>query len=109
MSQLDKSMGSVSSLAVWFSNFQSYGPDAPVFQRQQDTVVSADGVFTLHVPVGAVYTISTIKNGPSKGAYVPPASVPFFPLPYSDDFQKSNISQEAAMLSDQIGAFEVSD
>ena len=94
-------------LAVWYSNFEDYTPSAALFARQADIVPAADGTFSLAVPVGAFYTVSTILDGPTKGAHVPPPSVPQFPLPYNDDFQGYATSQEPRWLSDQIGAFEM--
>ena len=105
---LDESMGSVTVLAVWYSNFENYTQDAPIFTRQADIHLSADRTFSLNVPVGSYYTVSTITKGPRKGAHAPPpASVPQFPLPYSDNFNGYSDSQEAAFWSDQIGAFEI--
>lgn len=51
----------VSSLAVWYSNFQNYTADAPVFQRMPDLPVSSDGTFSVTIAVGAVFTLTTIK------------------------------------------------
>ena len=54
-----------------------------MFQRQADVAVGADRSFTLHVPVGAMYTVTTITKGPAKGVGPPiPASDPMFPLPH---------------------------
>lgn len=104
--QLAESMGDVKALAVWFSNFQNESQG--IFQRLSDVNVSSNRTFMLHIPVGAMYTISTITSGPRKGSHgTPPASEPSFPLPYSDNFQGVEDSQEAKYFTDQIGAFEV--
>lgn len=58
-----ENFGSVSSLAVWYSNFENYTANAPMFQRMPDISIGADGTFSVSVPVGAFYTISTIKVG----------------------------------------------
>ena len=104
--KLAENMGNATTLAVWFSNFQNASQG--IFVRQQDVHVGADRTFSLHVPVGAMYTVSTILSGPTKGSHgaVPP-STPAFPLPYADDFSEVRDSQEAQYFADQIGAFEV--
>ena len=101
-------MPSTTSLAYWYSNFQNYSQDAPLFQRQPDLTVGSDGTFTVSVPVGAMITLSTIKTGPTKGDHgPPPASLPQVPLPWIDNFDDYTDSQEARWWSDQIGAFEI--
>ncbi|EDQ89733.1 uncharacterized protein MONBRDRAFT_480, partial [Monosiga brevicollis MX1] len=106
--QLAANMNAPETLAVWYSNFENYTDDAPIFERQADVAVGSDGTFQLHVPIGAMYTISTIKNGPQKGSHgTPPASQPAMPLPIKDSFNAYPESQEARWWSDQIGAFEV--
>ncbi len=86
---LAASMGSVSKLAVWYSNFENYTSDAPMFNRLPDITVGADRSFTLKVPVGSFYTVSTILSGPKKGDLGPsPVSMPRFPLPHIDNFDK---------------------
>jgi galactosylceramidase len=106
MFQLASTMGRPARLAVWYSNFENYTADAPLFSRLSDIIPAADGSFTVFVPVGSFFTISTILNGPTKGNTSQPASEPF-PMPYSDDFLGYTESQEARWLSDQIGAFEI--
>lgn len=84
--KLASSMQAPSTLAVWFSNFQDYSDSPELMVRKPDITVGSDGTFSLNVPVGSFFTVSTIKNGPTKGIPSPPKSVPQFPLPYSDDF-----------------------
>lgn len=105
---LAKSMGHQGqALAVWYSNFENYTADAPMFQRLADVTPDASGSFTLDVPVGAMYTVTTVTEGPSKGAGPAiPASDPRYPLPHADDFNAVVESQEAKLWADQIGAFE---
>lgn len=98
-------------LAVWYSNFQDVNPDGSakyIFERMGN-LVAENGVFTLSVPVGSFFTVSTILSGPTKGSSSTPVpkSQPQMPLPYSDDFESQNESQEGKWWSDQIGAFEV--
>lgn len=59
--------------------------------------------------MGAVYTVSTILKGPNKGAPASPVpeSKPSMPLPYFDDFEGYEESQEGKWWADQIGVFEV--
>lgn len=98
-------------LALWYSNFQetdSAGKAHSVFERLENLKV-VDGTFELKVPVGAVFTVSTILEGPTKGAPAAPVpeSSPSMPLPYADDFEGYATSQEGKWWADQIGVFEV--
>lgn len=101
---LAQSMRADEELEVWYSNFETYEEQPPIFEHS--TVKVVDGRFTLKVVTGAMYTITTRKTG-HKGSFgTPPKSSPSFPLPYSDDFQTIASSQGAPLFSDQIGAFE---
>lgn len=57
--QLDPSMGSPTSLALWRSNFQT---DPPILFEQQTDVQVVNGEFSLSVDVGDYYTVSTIRT-----------------------------------------------
>jgi galactosylceramidase len=87
--QLDASMPPApgNRLAVWKSNFEA--ETALLFERQRDISVAAGGTFTLDVEVGDFYTISTVMTA-TKGQpkHPVPASVPQFPLPHKDAFDK---------------------
>ena len=105
---LDKSLKAPATLGVWYSNYNidSGSGVATLFEKRADVKV-VQGKFSLQVPVGAHFTVSTVRTA-QKG--IPggiPASAPSFPLPHTDDFESKPISQEAALLADQIGAFEV--
>jgi galactosylceramidase len=63
--------------------------------------------FTLQLPVGVLYTLSTI-NGTKSTYGAPPVSTPF-PVPYEDDFNKYLVSSEAAYFADQSGSWEIVD
>lgn len=99
---------SLQSLNVWYSNFETNATAPTLFERQANIAVSGDGTFSLNVPVGSMFTLSTVGDAtkgtfPSKG----PTSEPSFPLPYKDDFQSYPLSGEAKYFADQIGAFEI--
>ena len=101
---LAPSMGHFKTLSVWYSNFEH---GSAIFERRENIRVENDGSFTIHVPVGALYTISTIQSA-AKGVHPPPPnSTPAFPLPYRDDFNSYNTSSEAKYFSDQMGVFEI--
>jgi galactosylceramidase len=102
--QLDSSFAHVTQLFVFFSDFNTYDVDQAFIYK--GIVTPNNGSFTLDLPVGVVYTVSTI-NG-TKGTYQPPPSMPF-PLPYQDDFDRSVTSSEAAYFSDQTGSWEIVD
>jgi len=98
-------------ISVWYSNFEAYNPDGTVdqvFERQADLKI-IDGSFSISVPIGSFYTISTIQKGPTKGLPETPIpkSEPSLPLPLYQDFEGILTSQEAPWWADQIGAWEV--
>jgi len=103
--KLAASMKSPDTLEVWHSNFETYDAEPPLFEHSSINVV--DGSFTLNVKVGDMYTITTKKTGMKGDHGDRPKSSPSFPLPYSDDFESVSESQDAKLLADQIGAFEV--
>ncbi|CAE7706485.1 galc [Symbiodinium pilosum] len=103
---LAPSMRPPAELEVWYSNFEAYGnAEPPLFQHS--TVQVHNNKFSLHIPVGAMITITTIKTG-GKGSFqhIPPSS-PSFPLDYVDDFQSTDDSRNARWFADQIGSFEI--
>ena len=102
--KLDPSLKAPAKLKVWYSNYEE---DTPViFEAQPDVAVNG-GSFSLKVPVGAFFTVSTVTTA-SKGVnFKPPASSIQFPLPYQDAFEEVQVSQEAKYFADQIGAYEV--
>eukprot|EP01064_Diplonema_japonicum_P022994 TRINITY_DN3336_c1_g1_i1.p1 TRINITY_DN3336_c1_g1~~TRINITY_DN3336_c1_g1_i1.p1 ORF type:complete len:825 (+),score=228.69 TRINITY_DN3336_c1_g1_i1:51-2477(+) len=101
--KLAADMGNVSTLAFWRSNFEA--ATKMEFEKQPDMQI-ANGEFTIPIALGDFFTFSTVRTA-TKGAYTPPASVPSFPLPHSDDFDGVVNGQEAPLCADQIGAFEV--
>jgi galactosylceramidase len=102
--QLDSSFAHIAQLFVFFSDLNTPDPNQSFIYK--GIVKLNSGTFTLDLPVGIVYTVSTI-NG-TKGIYQPPPSMPF-PLPYQDDFDRYVLSSEAAYFSDQSGSWEIVD
>ena len=95
-------------LHVWYSNFEKNVKNPTVFENLESIKVN-NGMFTLTIPVGGVYTVSTVTDA-RKGSFagnLAPASTPQFPLPYHDDFQSYLNNSEAMYFADQIGAFEI--
>ncbi|CAK9054683.1 unnamed protein product [Durusdinium trenchii] len=103
--QLAPSMKAPETLQVWYSNFERFTGTPPMFQKS--TVKVENNQFRLMVPVGGMFTITTITSG-HKGSFdhIPESSPPF-PLDYVDDFQSTEDSQNARWFADQIGAFEI--
>ena len=101
---LDSSLGNASSLNVWYSNFED-GPPYTTFE-EMSPITPDKGLFSVHVPIGGYFTITTIKTG-KKGQYTPPISQPQFPLPHEDNFDNYTDSSEARYFADQIGIFEI--
>lgn len=102
--QLDSSFAHVTQLYMFSTDLNTEDLSRSFVYEGIITLKNAQ--FTLPLPVGMVYTISTI-NG-TKGIYQPPSSIPF-PIPYQDDFDRSAISSEAAYFSDQSGSWEIVD
>ena len=102
---LDESFAHIKELFVFFSNLNN--SDMNETFVYQGIVKLDSGSFTLQIPVGVVYTLSTI-NG-TKGAYpIESVSTPF-PLPYHDDFNNYPVASEAAYFADQSGSWEIVD
>jgi galactosylceramidase len=102
--QLDSSFAHITQLFVFFSDLTAMNTNQSFIYKG---VVTLDNrSFTLQLPIGVVYTLSTL-NG-TKGKYAIPPSMPF-PIPYQDDFDKYPISSEAAYFADQSGSFEIFD
>jgi len=103
--RLAPSMKAPAQLQVWYSNFEDFDGAAPMFQRS--TVQVVNNQFSILVPVGSMYTITTMTTGQKGGFDEIPLSSPSFPLSYSDDFQSTPESHNARWFADQIGAFEI--
>jgi galactosylceramidase len=102
--QLDSSFAHITQLFVFFSDLTARDINQSFIYKG---VVTLDNrSFTLQLPIGIVYTLSTL-NG-TKGTYEIPPSMPF-PIPYQDDFDKYPVASEAAYFSDQTGSFEIFD
>jgi galactosylceramidase len=102
--QLDSSFAHINQLFVFFSDLNTQDVNQSFIYKG---IVKLDsGSFTLQLPVGVVYTVSTI-NG-TRSTYQPPPSMPF-PLPYQDNFDRYATSSEAAYFADQSGSWEIID
>ena len=103
--QLDSSFAHVTQLFVFFSNLSTIAVDQAFVY--QGIISLNNGTFTLQLPVGVLYTLSTI-NG-TKGAYKAPSASSLFPLPYQDDFDRYPVFSEASLFADQSGSWEIVD
>ncbi len=103
--QLDSSFAHITQFFVFFSDFNTYDVDQAFIYK--GIITLNNGSFTLQLPVGVVFTISTI-NG-TKGAHeAPPPTMPF-PLPYQDNFDQYSTFSEAAFFADQSGSWQITD
>lgn len=102
--KLDASMKAPAKLQVWYSNFEMANP--VVFKHMPDVSV-VNGEFSLAVPVGSFFTISTITDAAKGVNYKPPPSSIQFPLPFVENMEEVEPSQESKYFADQIGAYEV--
>jgi galactosylceramidase len=102
--ELDSSFAHVNQLFVFFSDLTAMNTNQSFIYK--GTITLDNRSFTLQLPIGIVYTLSTL-NG-TKGTYEVPPSMPF-PIPYQDDFDKYPVSSEAAYFADQSGSFEIVD
>lgn len=64
-----------------------------------------EGAFTYTFDPDSLYSLTT-TTGQGKGTAQPPAAASF-PLPYADNFEKTDVVHTPKYLSDQDGAFEV--
>ncbi len=103
--ELDSSFAHITQLFVFFSNFTTIDVDQAFIYK--GTITLNNRSFTLQLPVGVFYTLSTI-NG-TKGAYETHTVSTPFPVPYQDDFNKYPVSSEAAYFADQSGSWEIVD
>jgi len=103
--QLDSTFAHINKLFVFFSDLNTYDVEQAFIY--QGILTLDNGTFTLPLPVGVVYTLSTI-NGTKSSHEIPPPSAPF-PIPYEDDFNRYPISSEAAYFADQSGSWEIVD
>ena len=103
---LDSSMGNVTELACWRSNYES---EPPIMFQQQTNVTVVDGRFSLDIALGDYYTVSTVQTAQHGGfpSSPVPASQPRFPLPLHDDFDSATVSQQPKYWSNEQGVFEV--
>jgi hypothetical protein len=62
------------------------------------------GVVEYDFDPDSIYSITTM-TGQGKGTVQPPSDSPF-PLPYSDDFDRTIVGRSPKYLADQDGAFE---
>ena len=82
---------------VWETN------DTRTFEKVAD-LSFIDGRMSYTLDPDSLYTFSTTV-GQGKGTATPPTNTSF-PLPYSDDFESTELKRAPRFLSDQDGAFE---
>jgi hypothetical protein len=84
-------------LAVWRTDGDAQ------FQRVDTLTPQPNGSVFLVVEQGAIYTITTLLSGPSKGSYsnVPPSAP--FALPYSDNFDRATKNDTLARFFADLG------
>ena len=103
--QLDSSFSHITQFFVFFSDLNTMDINQTFIY--QGITKLASGSFTLQLPVGIFYTLSTM-NG-TKGAYHTQSVSTPFPLPYHDDFDKYPVDSEAAYFADQSGSWQIID
>ena len=102
--QFDHSFAHITQLFIFVSNFTTTNVNQSFIYK--GIIQLNNGSFTLDLPVGMLYTLSTI-NGTKNNYDVP---IPMaFPMIYYDDFNRYEISSEAAYFSDQSGSWEIVD
>ena len=102
---LAPSMQSPSRLACWRSNFER---EPPILFEQQPDVQVVGGRFTLPLELGDYYTITTVRSA-TRGSFAEPVppSQPSAPLPLTDDFEGTALSQQPRFWSQMMGSWEV--
>jgi len=94
---------STGTVHVWSTNVRSNNA-ADYFVKRSD-ITPSNGTFSLTVQPGYVYTITT-TTGQGKGTAAGSAQANM-PLPYTDDFDRYQVAQQAKYLMAHQGAFEV--
>lgn len=102
---LKGSFATVSQLNVWSSKLYFNGSASPMFQKLLPLVLK-NGKGKLSLGLDEIYTLTTMSTG-LKGSYPTPPSPKPYPLPYSDNFEALQISQEPLNLAPQVGSFEI--
>ena len=87
-----------SEIHLWETN------NSRTFEKVAD-LKPMDGTFTYTFDPDSLYSLTT-TTGQGKGTAQPPAAASF-PLPYADNFEKTDGGRTPKYLSDQDGAFEV--
>ncbi|GBG29428.1 Galactocerebrosidase [Hondaea fermentalgiana] len=93
-----------------YSNLEENENKPPTLFEPYNVNLEADASLEIHIPVGALFTISTVSTSkkPKPETQTSRASEPAFPLPYRDNFAHYNCSGcYARYLTDQMGAFEI--
>jgi hypothetical protein len=88
---------SFSTIHVWETN------DQHTFDHVTD-LTPAGGSISVTLDPNSLYTFTT-TTGQGRGTATPPAKAAF-PMPYRDDFEKTDVGRAPRFLSDQDGAFE---
>lgn len=103
--QLDPSMGNITSLTYFRSNFEL---ETPILFEKQPEVAVVNGVFSLQVTNGDYLTVSTLSLA-TKGTFATPvpASDPTFPLPYLNAFETDTVKQQPLHFAQMQGGWEV--
>ena len=103
--ELRGNLSKIQQLMVWKSKLGFDGKSSKLF-KQESPVRVRYGSFSLTLYPDEVYTLTTLTVG-QHGLHSPPPSSKPFPLPYYDDFEKYNISEEADNYAPQAGVWEV--
>jgi hypothetical protein len=105
---LGGSFAGLTQLNAWYSHFSGMDVDIDAMFSNVSPVQVVNGVFTLPVAVGDVWTLTTLTTV-RKGAHAAPAPSAPFPMPYNDTFSSYALSTEPKYWSDMNGAFEIVD
>eukprot|EP00039_Didymoeca_costata_P022216 m.4005 g.4005 ORF g.4005 m.4005 type:complete len:975 (+) comp2877_c0_seq1:110-3034(+) len=102
---LAPSMGNISTLKLWRSNFEM---EVPILFEAQPDVHVVDGRITILVNIGDYMTVSTITTA-NKGNFSQqvPQPQPRSPIPIEDDFNNVSVSQQPRLWSQMTGSWEV--
>ena len=94
---------STGTVHVWSTDVNA--PTASNTFVQQASITPVNGVYSLSVQPGYIYTLTT-TTGQGKGTATGPAQTTL-PLPYSDTFAGDTVGQQPRYLSQMQGAFEI--
>ncbi|RUS72385.1 hypothetical protein EGW08_019845 [Elysia chlorotica] len=101
---LKGSFANLPYMNVWHSKLGFNGSEDQMFLKKKPLTFK-NGQAILLLGIDEIVTLTTVSTG-NKGSYTQPPEPQLFPIPYKDNFEGLQISQEPYNLVPQAGSFE---